>query len=139
MADHRTDSPELMAERYGRGGPGRGKAGRGLLIAVSAAFMVLVAVATWFIVRTVTAPLDASVHSWDPPRGDVLPVTVEIRRDAGLAVTCDLVAVDLRQIVVGQLELEVPAGPEEHLRVDAEIPLQGDGIAPELTGCRPAD
>ncbi|TDE09112.1 DUF4307 domain-containing protein [Jiangella asiatica] len=134
MADNQTEPSDLLAERYGR----RHGRGRGPIVAVSAAFVVLVAVASWLIVRTVNSPLDASLHSWDPPRGDVLPVTVELRRDAGLAVTCELVAVDVRQIVVGQLELDVPAGPEEHLRVDAEIPLQGDGIAPELTGCSAA-
>lgn len=136
MADHDTAQRDLLAERYGRR-PGRGS--RGVLIAVVAGMALVTAVVVWLIVRSAGDSVDAELHSWDEPRDGVLTTRVEIRRDAGLAVTCDLVAVDLRRIIVGQLELRVPAGPDEHLIVPADIPLEGDGIAPELRGCAPAD
>jgi hypothetical protein len=101
---------------------------------------ILLLVAVGFFIYTSSSGPDAkgALVSYDPAEGDVLPVTVEIARDADVAVECAIVAVDDRQIIVGQLLLEVPAGPETRLRVDAEIPLQGDGIAAKLNGCRPA-
>lgn len=140
--DHDATQRDLLAERYGRT-PGRGapgaRGGRGVLVAVVSGMTLVVLVVGWLIVRSASGPtVDAELLSWDEPRDGVLTARVEIRRDAGLAVTCDLVAVDLRRIIVGQLDLEVPAGPEEHLVIPADIPLEGDGIVPELRGCRPA-
>ncbi len=140
--DHETAERDLLAERYGRtpgGGAPGARGGRGVLVAVVAGVVLVAAVVTLLIVRSAGGPtVDAELLSWDEPRDGVLTARVEIRRDAGLAVTCDLVAVDLRRIIVGQVDLEVPAGPDEHLVVPADIPLEGDGIVPELRGCRPA-
>lgn len=102
--------------------------------------IVLLAVVGFMIYRNEAADsVRAELAAWDTPDGDVLPVTVEITRDAGVAVTCNLIAVDERQVIVGELTLDVPAGPETRLRVPAEIPLEGDGIAPELRGCATSD
>jgi hypothetical protein len=54
-------------------------------------------------------------------------------------VTCDVVAVDIRQIVVGQTELVVPATSNRRVVVDVDIPLQGDGVAVSVRGCEPAN
>ncbi|TDD64642.1 DUF4307 domain-containing protein [Jiangella aurantiaca] len=140
--DHDTAPRDVLAERYGRA-PGRGAAGarggRGVLVAVVSGAVLVAVLVGWLIVRSASGPtVDAELLSWDEPRDGVLSARVEIRRDADLAVTCDLIAVDLRRIIVGQLDLEVPAGPDEHLVVPADIPLEGDGIVPELRGCRPA-
>jgi hypothetical protein len=135
MAENDITQRDLLAERYGRR-PGRES--RGVLVAVVAGVALVAAVVVWLIVRSSGTTLDAELHSWDEPRDGVLTTRVEIRRDAGLAVTCDLVAVDLRRIIVGQFELRVPAGSDEHLIATADIPLEGDGIAPELRGCEPA-
>lgn len=140
--DHDAEQRDLLARRYGRtpgtGAPGE-RGGRGVLVGVVAGVLLVAAVVGWLIVRSGGGPsVDAELLSWDEPRDGVLTARVEIRRDADLALTCDLVAVDLRRIIVGQLDLEVPAGPEEHLVVPADIPLEGDGIVPELRGCHPA-
>ncbi|WP_116949913.1 DUF4307 domain-containing protein [Jiangella endophytica] len=142
MSDHETAQGDLLAQRYGRtprsGGPGA-RSSRGVLVGVVTGVLLVTAIVGWLIVRSASGPtVDAELLSWDEPRDGVLTARVEIRRDADLALTCDLVAVDLRRIIVGQLDLEVPAGPEEHLVVPADIPLEGDGIVPELRGCRPA-
>lgn len=134
MTDRTTAQDALLAERYGRR-PGRGP--RGVLAVVITGMVLVTAVVGWLIVRSANDPVDADLIGWDEPRDGVLTARVEIRRDADLAVTCDLVAVDLRRIIVGQLELHVPAGPDEHLVVPADIPLEGDGIVPELRGCAP--
>lgn len=135
MADDQTEQLVHLTDRYGRGTSPT----RGVVTAIAAALVLLMAGVGWMIYESTDEPVQAALHSWDEPHDGVLPTTVEIRRDAGVAVTCDLVAVDLRQIVVGQLELEIPAGPEERFRVTADIPLEGDGVAPKLRGCHPLE
>ncbi|TMZ34636.1 DUF4307 domain-containing protein [Klebsiella pneumoniae] len=132
MPDNQAENSDHLAERYGR----RPSSDRGVTIAVTAAVIVLTVVVGWFAFRSVDDPLRVAVHSWDEPQGAALTTTIEIDRDPGVAATCDLVALDERMIVVGQLELEIPAGPEDHFRMSADIPLKGDGIAPELRECR---
>jgi hypothetical protein len=136
MAENDTAQRDLLAERYGKRSQ---RESRGVLVAVVAGVALVAAVVVWLIVRSSGSTLDAELRGWDEPRDGVLTARVEIRRDAGMAVTCDLVAVDLRRIIVGQLELQVPAGPDEHLVVPADIPLEGDGVVPELRGCAPAN
>lgn len=132
MADNPSHQSDPIAERYGAA---RGRS-RGLVAVLAVALVALTAGVVWFGLRSADQPVRAALHSWDVPHGAVLPATIEIDREPGTALICDLVAVDDRMIVVGQLELDVPAGPEEHFLVDADIPLEGDGIAPRLRGCR---
>lgn len=134
MATQQTGSPHVPADRYGRS---RGNT-RGVLAAVVVASLLLTGAVGWFAYQSMNEPVRANLHSWDEPSGDVLSATVEIHRQPGLAVTCDLVAVDLRRVIVGQLQLDVPAGPEERLLVSADIPLEGDGVVPRLQGCHTA-
>lgn len=134
MDDQHTKSFDNLVERYGRRtGTVRGK------FAFGAAMAVLLAVVGWLIYQSLSGPaIEAGLYSWEEPADGSLSTTVEIAREPWTAVHCDLVALDRRQIVVGQLELEVPAGPERQLRVTANIPLEGDGIAPSLRGCHTA-
>ncbi|WP_165358657.1 DUF4307 domain-containing protein [Haloactinopolyspora alba] len=134
MAHNSAEQADHLAERYGRR-----RRPRVVVAVLAAAFVAFGAVTLWLGLQQADQPIRADLYAWEDPRGATLPATVEIHRDPGLAVTCDLVAVDDRMIVVGQLELEVPAGPEEHIRVDADIPLEGNGIAPRLNGCHQAD
>ncbi|HEY9408857.1 MAG TPA: DUF4307 domain-containing protein [Jiangellaceae bacterium] len=128
------DHSDHLAQRYGAR---RGT--RGLLVAAAISGLLVLTIIGWLIYRSVDEPVQAGLASWDEPVNGVLPTTVEIVRDPGVAVTCELVAVDVRQFIVGQLTLDVPAGPEERLLVPADIPLEGDAIAPELRGCSPAE
>ncbi|NED99801.1 DUF4307 domain-containing protein [Phytoactinopolyspora halotolerans] len=110
--------------------------GRGQTIALIVVAVVLTAVVGWFAVdRQQQSKGQAAIHSYDNPADGVLPVTVEVDRDPDTALTCELIAVDDRQIIVGQLDLEIPPGGDRRQRIDADIPLRGDGIAPELIGC----
>lgn len=103
---------------------------------VAIVFVTVVAlVASWLIIDSQRGSIQAALHSWEDPVGDVMPVTLEVDRAPDITLTCELVAVDDRAIVVGQLTLEIPAGGENRQRIDAEIPLRGDGIAPKLRGC----
>ncbi len=101
--------------------------------------VLLAAAIGWLVFRTSTDAVRSSLVAWQNPTGGLLPVTVEVVRRPGTEVTCDLVAVDIRRVVVGQLSVDVPASDGWRTRVDAEIPLQGDAIAPELRSCEAAD
>jgi hypothetical protein len=140
----RPEATERLQQRYGRGTAHLGQPTPGLRRnrrnAVVIAFVALVAVvATWFIIDAQRGSIQAALHSWDNPVDGVMSVTVEVDRSPDTVLTCELIAVDIRHIVVGQLEFEVPAGEPSRQRVDADIPLRGDGIAPELLGCSPSN
>ncbi|WP_166349105.1 DUF4307 domain-containing protein [Phytoactinopolyspora limicola] len=130
-----------IAARYGRAtehlGQGATESGhrrRNVIIIVVVA--VIAAVATWLIIDSQRGAIRTALHSWHDPVDGVMPVTVEVDRSPSTALTCQLIAVDARFIVVGQLEFEVPAGEPARQRVAVEIPLRGDGIAPELISCQ---
>lgn len=97
---------------------------------------LLTAIVGWFIYDSRQGDtVQGGIRSYELPEGETMPATIEIVRPANVAVTCDLIAVDDRQIIVGQKTLEVPAGPAKQLVVDTEIPLEGDGIVVKLRSC----
>jgi hypothetical protein len=101
--------------------------------------LVLAAAVGWLAFRASTEAIRSSVVSWQAPADGVLPVTIEVVRRPGTELTCDLVALDIRRVVVGQVSLDIPASDEWRTRADAEIPLQGDAVAPELRECQAVD
>lgn len=135
MPRQQTERPDVLAERYGRASGRSQNRSRGVAVVVAAAVVLLAVVAGWLAYQAMNQPVRASLRSWETPAQDVLPTTIEIHREPGVAVTCELVAVDLRRVVVGQLELDIPAGPDERVLVSADIPLEGDGVVPRLRGC----
>ena len=111
-----------------------GRAGGRIVVVFIAIVMVVFAV---FAIRAATQErLDAEVHGWDVAEDGVLPVRIEVRRPADTAVTCSVIARDLRQVIVGQVDVDIPAGADEHVVASVEVPLEGDGVAPEILGCR---
>lgn len=122
------------ADRYGDRTTRRWMLVAAVLVAVAAVIAAVI-----FIARASDAQIRASVLSWEQPSAETMTATVEVVRRPGTAVTCDLVARDLRQIIVGQTELVVPATPERRVVLMAEIPLQGDAVAASVGGCVPAD
>lgn len=120
------------ADRYGDRAPSRS------LIVVAASIGLLVVVAViFFISRASDAQIHAEALSWSEPTDGTMAATIEVVRRPDTVVACDVVAVDLRQIIVGQTELIVPASPERRSVVDVSIPLQGDAVAVSVTGCKP--
>ena len=101
---------------------------------------VLVAgAAGWVVLWAAGDPVRGRLVGWDQPADGVMPVTIEVVRPAGVAVTCDLVAVDLRFVTVGQTDVRVAASAEQRVRIRAEIPLEADAVAPQLRGCAGID
>lgn len=121
------------ADRYGD------RTTRRWLLVVAAVVAVAAMIgAVVFIARASDAQIRTSVLSWEEPRNETMTATVELVRRPDQVVTCDLVALDIRQIIVGQTELVVPATSERRVVVTAEIPLQGDAVAASVRGCTPA-
>lgn len=110
---------------------------RWLLVVAAAVATAAVIAAVVFIARASDAQIRTSVLSWEVTRDDTMTATVEVVRRPDQVVTCDLVARDIRQIVVGQTELLVPATSERRSVMTAEIPLQGDAVAASVQGCTP--
>jgi hypothetical protein len=131
MVNDHINSFDHLTERYGR----RSDSSRAIRIAITLAVVALTAGVSWFAYQSTQEPVRASLQSWDEPAHGVLPTTIELDRADGVAVGCELVAIDLDGIVVGQLQVNIPAGPEQHLRVRGDIPLEGDGVVPQLRGC----
>nr|WP_246211146.1 DUF4307 domain-containing protein [Phytoactinopolyspora alkaliphila] len=102
---------------------------------MAAVAVAITAVVLWLTVDWRDEGVRAALHSWQEPVDDTMPVTIEVDRPPHTTLTCDLIARDVRFVVVGQVSVEVPAGGERRQRIDALIPLRGDGIAPELEGC----
>jgi hypothetical protein len=102
--------------------------------------LVLAAAVGWLLFRVSTDAVRSSLVAWQTPTGDdVLSVTFEVVRRPGTEVTCDLVALDIRRVVVGQIGVDVPASDEWRTRTEADIPLHGDAVAPELRECVKVD
>lgn len=121
------------ADRYGdRTGSDRRRLVAGIAVAV-----ILAAVAIAFIARASDTRIHAAVLSWSEPANESMEATVEVIRNPDTTITCDLIAMDLRQIIVGQIELVVQPSAERRVVVTAEIPLQGDAVAASVRGCEP--
>lgn len=126
-------TPEEVAERYGHS---RRRVPTWAWIAAALAFTVA---GVLVVVPMADRPVEATLSNWEITENtEPLHVSISIDRHADLAVVCDLVAVDDRFVVVGQRQVEIPAGPETRFTYDTEIPVQRTAVAPELRGCEPA-
>jgi hypothetical protein len=120
------------ADRYGDRTPSRS-----LIFVVSAIGVALVVGAIFFISRASDAQIHAEALSWSEPSNGTMTATIEVVRRPDTVVACDVVAVDLRQIIVGQTELIVQASPQRRSVVEATIALRGDAVAVTVNGCKP--
>ena len=121
------------ADRYGDRRPGRGLKLAGALVGVALAVAAIL-----FIARASDSQIEAEALSYEQSDG-LMTVSIEVLRRPDTVVTCDVVAVDIRQVIVGQTELVVPATSDRRVVVDVDIPLQGDGVAVSVRGCEPSN
>lgn len=121
------------ADRYGDRRPSRGLKLAGALVGVA-----MVVTAILFIARASESQIEAQALSYEQSAG-VMTASIEVLRRPDTVVTCDVVAVDIRQVIVGQTELVVPATSDRRVVVDIDIPLQGDGVAVSVRGCEPSN
>lgn len=74
--------------------------------------------------------------SFDTSGQDEATARIEVTRNPDTDVTCELEALDIRQIIVGQTTVDVPTGGGRTVVLDVEIPLQGDAVAAKIVTCR---
>ncbi len=129
-----TTSATRPPERYGD----KPRRRRLTVVALALLGVVFAVVTVVFILKAADSQIRASVLRWDEPTAQTMPATVEVVRRPDTVVHCDVVAVDIRQIVVGQERLVVPATAERRMVLDIEIPLQGEAVAVSVQGCQPA-
>jgi hypothetical protein len=129
VTTHRT----RPADRYGDRRSGRGLKLAGALIGVALAVTAIL-----FIARASDSQIEAEALSYEQSDG-LMTASIEVLRRPDTVVTCDVVAVDIRQVIVGQTELVVPATSDRRVVVDVDIPLQGDGVAVSVRGCEPSN
>lgn len=121
------------ADRYGDRRPGLGLKLAGALVGVALAVAAIL-----FIARASDSQIEAEALSYEQSDG-LMTASIEVLRRPDTVVTCDVVAVDIRQIIVGQTELVVPATADRRVVVDVDIALQGDGVAVSVRGCEPSN
>ncbi|HEX6324985.1 MAG TPA: DUF4307 domain-containing protein [Jiangellaceae bacterium] len=121
------------ADRYGDRRPGLGLKLAGALVGVALAVAAIL-----FIARASDSQIEAEALSYEQSDG-LMTASIEVLRRPDTVVRCDVVAVDIRQIIVGQTELVVPATSDRRVVVDVDIPLQGDGVAVSVRGCEPSN
>ncbi|MGH8825088.1 MAG: DUF4307 domain-containing protein [Jiangellaceae bacterium] len=118
------------ADRYGDRSPGWLR-----WVWLTIAGVLVVAAMGWWILQETNDAVRGRLIGWEDPAGGVMTVTLEVVRSPELAVACDLVAVDLRRVVVGQTSVQIPPGDDRRVQVQAEIALEADAVAPQLRGC----
>jgi hypothetical protein len=71
--------------------------------------------------------------------GDITPVsvriTLEVSRPAGTDVVCDVAAVGEGKVDVGAARVEVPAGEDDPVVLDAVIETASPPVGARLLGC----
>jgi hypothetical protein len=123
--------PQRPADRYGDR-----PFDRRWLIPIAVAAVVLAGLGGFAMLRIADQGVQWAMISFDTSADDVARATIEVTRNPQTTVTCDLEAVDIRQIIVGQTTVDVPTGGERTVVLDVEIPLQGDAVAATIRTCR---
>jgi TRAP-type C4-dicarboxylate transport system permease small subunit len=127
-------TPVRPADRYGDRPTSRRRR-----IALSILAVIIVATAIAVMIRIADSGVRSSLISWQNPVDDVMMTTIEVTRTPGTEVTCQLAARDIRQIIVGQTTVDIPADSARATQVEVAIPLQGDAVAPEIQHCQATD
>jgi hypothetical protein len=135
MMDDVAGSPgevrDRPADRYGT--PRRWPAG---LVALGVAGVLLMGAVVWLAAGRLAAPVTAHLVSYGVPTPTAIEATIDVTRDAGVAVTCTLFAVDEYFQVAGQRDVEVPPEEPSPVRVTTVIETLGQARAVRLDGCR---
>jgi len=123
--------PQRPADRYGDR-----PFDRRWLIPIVVAGVLLAGLGGFAMLRVADQGVQWAMISFDTSAEDVARARIEVTRNPEANVSCDLQAVDIRQIIVGQTTVDVPPGGGRSVVVDVEIPLEGDAVAATIQTCR---
>lgn len=129
MGAHDQTMSPAMRERYGLDrSPWPGRLIGSLVVA---GFLVAMGYVGVQMART---PIDAQILVWQQPSPDRVDITFEVRRPAGLALTCVLRAQDADRVDVGYAEAELPAGADYAQQTYRMRVIAPAGVI-EILGC----
>ncbi|HEX6194440.1 MAG TPA: DUF4307 domain-containing protein [Jiangellaceae bacterium] len=123
--------PQRPADRYGDR-----PFDRRWLIPIIVIAVVLAGLGGLAMLRIADQGVQWGMITFDTSGQDEATARIEVTRSPDTAVTCELEAVDARQIIVGQTAVDVPTGGDRTVVLDVEIPLQGDAAAVKIVTCR---
>lgn len=123
--------PRRPADRYGDK-----PFDRRWFIPIAVVAVLLAGLGGLAIVRIADQGVQWGMISFDTSGQDEATARIEVTRNPDTDVTCELEALDARQIIVGQTTVDVPPGGDRTVVLDVEIPLQGDAAAAKIVTCR---
>ena len=132
MTTTRPGAAPQVTERYGKAGPRRPVtyAGIGVLAAGGLAWVV------WAGLHHASPEVSAGLVTWQVRSDSVVDLVVEVRKEPGTKVTCELVARDIDHAPVGETSIDV-AGTRRDAFVSARLATSRRAVSAELTDCRP--
>jgi len=134
----RMSDPTVLAERYGRRGPGSRRSN--LVLAVAAvAGVVLVAVTIWSFVVQADPDVRSSLRTYDVrSEHQVVAEVVVVRKSASVRATCRVHAVAQDHSTVGRAEQVVDTGsPRQELELVIATERRAVGVVSD--GCTSPD
>lgn len=127
--------PDLYRQRYGRSSQRRPAvvAAAGVAAALGLAWVV------WAAQHWATPQAASRLISYSDITESSVTVQIQVDREAGLPVTCEVQARGASQAVVGRATLEIPAGEDPRIFLSKVIPTSERPENAELLGCRGPD
>lgn len=79
----------------------------------------------------------ARVYGYDVVDDHTTTVSIDVFRDAPIALTCSVYAQAEDKTIVGEKTVEVPASDDPEVRIDIEITTERRAVTGRLRGCEP--
>lgn len=127
--------PDLSRQRYGRS-TGRQPA---VIVVAGVAAALGVAWVVWAAQHWATPQAASRLISYSDITERSVTVQLQVDREAGLPVTCEVQARGAGQVVVGRATIEIPAGEDTRVFLSEVIPTSERPENAELLGCRGPD
>ena len=81
--------------------------------------------------------VSAQLRAFSVLDGRTVSATIDVEREAGVAATCLLEAQAADHFVVGERQVDIPAGPQEALTLTYRIQTERPATNAVLDGCSP--
>lgn len=127
--------PELSRQRYGRSAEQR----PAVIAAACVAAALGIAWVAWAAEHWATPQAASRLISYSDITEEAVTVQIQVDREMGIPVTCELQARGPDQAVVGRATIEIPAGDDTRLFLSETIPTSERPENAELLGCRGPD
>ena len=139
MTQDPAPSAALLAERYGRGGPGGRRRSNAVLAVAAAAGIALVGMTIWGFVAQADPDVRSTLRTYDVVSDhEVVASVVVTRASSSVQATCRVHAVAQDHSTVGRVEQPVTSGAATQV-LEVRIPTERRAIGVVSDGCTTAD